>query len=187
MENQFFDIMVDIETTGLDINHSAMIQLAAVRFNLAERTVDTTSMFNKALLIPPGRFWDEGTREWWGRQKREVLSDIYSRMQDPKTVMEEFADWVGYCPAEPIRFWAKPISFDFPFVASYFNQFNIPNPFHYRWATDVNSFIRGIAQDASVETYRIEFQGDAHNALVDCVNQIKCVFEAVDHYRCGNS
>lgn len=183
MGNQFYDIMVDVETTGTDPSHAAIIQLAAVRFNLEERTVDSTNMFDRALTIPPGRFWDESTREWWGRQKRDVLMGIYSRMQDPATVMSEFADWVGYTPDQPIRFWAKPTSFDFTFVASYFNQFGIPNPFHFRWATDVNSFIRGLAGDSSVETFRVDFQGDAHNALIDVLNQISAVFQAADHYQ----
>lgn len=184
---KYFDVMVDVETTGTDFNHTAMIQLAAVRFNLAERSVDSSNMFNRALLIPPGRFWDEGTREWWGRQKREILHDIYARMEDPKTVMDAFADWIGYAPEQPVRFWAKPTSFDFSFVASYFNQYGIPNPFHFRWATDVNSFIRGLAADPSVEQFKIDFQGDAHNALIDCINQINCVFQAVDHYKCATS
>ena len=79
----FYDVMVDLETTGTSPDETAMIQLAAVKFNLAEGTVDSTDMFNRCLSIPPKRFWDEGTRQWWGQQKREILLDIYARMEDP--------------------------------------------------------------------------------------------------------
>lgn len=177
------DIMVDIETTGLSPDLSAVIQIAAVRFNLKERSVDSSSMFNRCLAIPQRRFWDEGTRQWWSEQKRSVLMEIYAKMQDPKEVMQEFVDWVGYTPEVPHRFWAKPLSFDYPFIQSYLTQFNIPNPFHFRWATDQNSYIRGIANDVDVEQFKTgDFKGDAHNALFDVLNQIDTLFQASDFY-----
>ena len=180
------DIMVDVETTGLSIDDSAMIQLAAVRFNLKERTIDNSSMFNKALAIPPKRYWDEGTRRWWSEQKRSILEDIYARMEDPHNVMQEFADWVGYSPLVPHRFWAKPIHFDYPFVQSYLSQFGIANPFHFRWATDVNSYIRGMANNPDVEQFKTgTFHGDAHNAIFDVINQIDALFQASEHYSVG--
>lgn len=176
------DIMVDIETTGLSPDYSAMIQLAAVKFNLKEKTIDSESMFNRCLTIPSRRFWDEGTRQWWSQQKREILMDIYARMEDPKAVLSEFADWVGYTPIIPHRFWAKPVHFDYPFVQSYLTQFDIPNPFHFRWATDVNSYIRGVAKNPEVEQFKTEFKGDAHNAIYDVINQIDALFQASAHY-----
>jgi len=183
MENQFYDVMVDVETTGTQPEHTAMIQLAAVRFNLKARAIDTTSMFNRCLLIPAGRFWDEDTRQWWGQQKREVLQDIYSRMEDPAKVMRDFVEWVGHPGAEPLRFWAKPTTFDYSFVQSYCRQFDVMNPFHFRFATDMNSYIRGLAKDPSLPTFKTDFQGDAHNALFDVINQIDAVFKAEEHYQ----
>lgn len=181
---KYYDIMCDIETSGTDPGHSAIIQLAAVRFNLETRELDTESMFNKCLLIPPRRFWDEGTRSWWGQQKREILSDIYARMEDPKTVMEAFSEWARSKGSdEPLRFWGKPTHFDYAFVQNYFNQFEVYNPFHYRWAIDMNSYIRGLAGSSKVESFKNDFQGDAHNALFDVINQIDCLFKATDHYR----
>lgn len=179
---EFNDIMVDVETTGLNSVDNAMIQLAAVKFNLNERTIDTENMFEACLDIPPRRYWDEGTRQWWGQQKPGILKDIYFRMRPATVVMEEFADWVGYSPSVPNRFWAKPITFDWTFVASYFDTTGVRNPFHYRWATDLNSYIRGLAGDPEVESHYVQFQGDAHNALFDVINQIDQVFKATDHY-----
>lgn len=180
---EYYDYMIDVETGGTHPEHSPMIQLSAVRFNLQEGTIDTSSMFNRCLLIPAGRFWDEDTRQWWARQKRSVLEEIYARMEDPKLVMEGFVDWVGFDAEQPKRFWSKPLSFDWPFVASYFRQFGVINPFHYRFGCDVNSFIRGLARDSSVETFKTEeFHGDQHNALHDCINQIDMIFKAKEHY-----
>jgi len=175
--------MVDIETTGTRPDRNAMIQLAAVRFNLEERTVDASDMFNRCLLIPPNRFWDESTRSWWGQQKRDILDDIYFRMEDPKTVMEAFSQWsLKAGSGEPLRFWAKPTTFDFSFVQSYLNDYEVYNPYHFRWAVDMNSFIRGLGASSKIESFYNEFQGDAHNAIFDVINQIDCVFKAKDHY-----
>lgn len=184
MEPKFFDVMVDIETTGTDPAHAAMIQLAAVRFNLEEGTVDGGNMFDRCLMIPPGRYWDEDTRSWWGKN-REVLNSIYSRMQSPEDVMHAFSKWAkpGNLEERPLRFWGKPITFDYMFVSSYCRQFGVLNPFHYRWATDLNSFIRGLAADSNVEQFKLPFEGDAHNALHDVLNQIKLIFKAKEHYR----
>lgn len=183
MGTKFYDVMVDIETTGTDPGQNAIIQLAAVRFNLETRELDTASMFNRCMFIPPRRFWDEGTREWWGRQKREVLADIYSRMEDPKIVLEAFSQWsLEMGSGEPLRFWGKPTHFDYSFVQNYLNQYEVYNPYHFRWATDLNSFIRGRANSSRVENFKSDFQGDAHNALFDVINQIDNLFKAVDHY-----
>lgn len=178
----FNDVMVDVETTGLNPVDNGMIQIAAVKFNLKERTIDSSSMFDRCLTVPPRRYWDEGTRQWWSQQKRSVLEDIYSRMEEPKVVMQDFANWVGYTPDEPTRFWAKPIHFDWHFVASYLSDLEIPTPFHFRYACDANSYIRGLAGDPAVESFKVDFQGDAHNALYDVINQINMLFKASDHY-----
>lgn len=184
MTGRFPDFMVDVETTGTQPDRTAMIQLAAVRFNLAERTIDTTSMFNQALFIPPHRFWDEDTRGWWGSQKPDILDEIFRRMRDPQEVMWEFFHWTGgFDQYEAPRFWAKPTSFDFSFVASYFKDYGISNPFSFRQATDLNSFIRGLARDSSIINFKSEFPGgDAHNAIFDCIAQIDNVFKAMEHY-----
>lgn len=183
MEPKFFDVMVDIETTGTDPGNNAIIQLAAVKFNLETRQLNTESMFNRCMFVPPRRYWDESTRSWWSQQKREILADIYQRMEDPKIVLESFSEWSRAGGTdEPLRFWAKPSHFDYSFVQNYLNQYEVYNPYHFRWATDLNSFIRGRANSSQVEQFKNDFQGDAHNALFDCINQIDCLFKAVDHY-----
>lgn len=183
MAPDFLDIMVDVETTGTNPEMNGMIQLAAVKFDLESRSVQPfPEMFDRALKLPANRFFDEGTRQWWNK-KSKVYQQIVARAEDPATVMRAFADWVGYQNPKPVRFWAKPTTFDWAFVASYFRQYDIQQPFHYRWAMDMNSFIRGLAKDPTVESnYTASLGGDAHNAIYDVLNQINQVFDAVDKY-----
>lgn len=172
------DVMLDIETTGTAPDEAAIIQIAAVKFDLEERTVDQ-NFFNRCLSIPPKRFWDESTRAWWGKQDPEILTNIYSRMEDPETVLRDLVKWVG----GSANLWAKPTTFDASFIQSYMRQFNIGSPFHYRNNIDLNSFLRGLAGSTVIPHIDIDFVGAAHDAIFDSLNQIALLFKAMDIYR----
>jgi oligoribonuclease (3'-5' exoribonuclease) len=181
----FHDVMVDVETTGVRSDENAIIQIAAVKFDLKTQTIDTTSMFDRCLRIPPKRFWDEETRQWWLGKNRDVYQTLVPRMEDPKTVLEAFRDWAveNSDSSEPRRFWAKPLSFDYPFMQSYFTQFNLNFPFHFRFGMDLNTYIRGLANDPNAQLEYRQMQGPAHNALFDVLHQIGNLFEAVEYHR----
>lgn len=181
------DMMVDVETTGTNPANAAMIQLAAIQFNA--KTGDIGPSFNRCLAIAPNRYWDESTREWWGRQNKAVFDDIVARMEDPRAVVEDFFRFACMnapqrSPSHPggFRFWSKPLTFDWSFVASYMTQYGLQMPFHYRIARDMNTYIaalRGTFEHVSMD--HITMQGDAHNALFDCAIQIKQLLAATNN------
>lgn len=179
---QYTDVMVDIETTHTRPDLGAIIQIAAVKFSLWEQTIDT-NFFVRSLDIPADRHWSEGTRDWWLDQKPGILQDIYSKMEPPEKVMNEFADWCY--PVGSLRFWSKPLSFDFAFVESYFHKYRILTPFDFRSAMDLRSFVRGLYFPGPVKNIDIPFTGDAHNAIWDSLHQLKYLFCHVDN--CTNS
>lgn len=175
----FPDVMVDVETTGTDPSHSHILQISAVRFNLAEKTIDTSSMFDRCLYqTTPHRFWDSETRIWWNNQRAEVLQDILDRAEPPNDMIEAFNLWVCQTPSDrPLHFWSKPISFDFMFISSYFKQYGLRMPFGYWLARDVNTHIAAKTGADPKELWAgLEFEGDKHNALHDCIHQIKGLF-----------
>lgn len=160
-----------------------MIQLAAVQFDFEKATIG--SVFNRCLWLPNNRFWDEDTRQWWGEQKAEVLDGIFDRAEDPALVMQGFIDWTRTLTVTgSLRMWAKPISFDFPFLQGYCRQFGYTMPFHYRDAIDMQSFIRGMrrAPGAAPFDKEVPFEGDAHNAVEDVFHQIKVAITARDKF-----
>lgn len=180
----YTDIMVDLETTGTRPDRSAVIEIGAVKFNLAERTVSPNT-FNRCLKMPRNRHWDESTRAWWYKQG-DVLQNILARGEDPKLVMSDFVDWVN--PRQgPLRFWAKPTTFDYMFISSYLNDYDQPvSLFDFREATDMRSFFRGLYHPHPIDTsHEPVFQGVAHNAIIDCLNQIKLVFHHADYHESG--
>lgn len=175
MSNIYQDVMVDIETTGTQPNRSAMIQLAAVKFNLEDFTV-SPNFFNRSLSIPAWRYWDEDTREWWSKMP-DVFSSIMQKAEDPAIVMRDFADWSIQINGPPLRFWAKPTTFDFMFVTSYLKDFKQPIPFDFREATDMNSYLRGrYAPNPIDRSDEPKMSGTAHDAIHDSLHQIKVLF-----------
>lgn len=172
------DIMVDVETTGVMPDRHAIIQIAAVRFNLETGEVDP-AFFNQALHIPPTRSWMESTRDWWAKMPA-VYAEIHKRKREPKIVLDEFKVWLGN---DKVRLWGKPSHFDHVFLSSYFHDFEIGNPFHFRDTNDVNSFIRGKYFPHNPPDFEKEvpFQGPAHNALFDALHQIEFLMEAMKH------
>lgn len=179
----YTDLMTDCETTGLRPDRAGIIQLSAVKFNLRTQEV-SPSFFNRSLKLPPWRHWDQGTVEWWSN-KPDVLREIILRAEDPGRVMNEFFDWVA--PAGSMRFWSKPSSFDYMFVSSYFHDFGLPNPFSYREVCDLGSFTKGlwfsIGKDAPNLNNSVSVPGAAHNALNDCLWQLKLLFKHIEEFK----
>jgi hypothetical protein len=166
---------VDIETTGTSPDRAAVIQIAAARFNLETQEIDHR-FFNRCLAIPPTRFWEEGTRSWW-MSHRDTLASIYERMEDPRTVMADFHDWVNQVPGT--HFLSKPLSFDFPFISSYAIEFGLgQNPFDFRRGRDLRSLISVIAPEFNERS--VPFDGNQHDAMFDVFHQIKMLFKATE-------
>lgn len=175
----FPDAMIDLETTGTSPDRTAILQVAGVRFNLFERSVDS-NFFNRSMFVPPHRFWDESTRKWWMQQKRGVLDGIMAAAEEPRTVMTDFCDW-GRMGGGNASFWSKPTTFDFMFVQSYVKDYELAMPWGFRRANDMNSFLRALYFPLAVPETGLEFAGDAHNALFDTFHQIKELFWHADN------
>lgn len=177
----FTDVMVDTETTGLDPVRNNLLQIAAVKFDF--KTGEIGPVFDRCLAPAPGRYWDESTRTWWGSQRKDILSGIIQRMEDPGGVMLALRDFIlADGPLKtPIRMWAKPVHFDFPFISSYFGQFGLANPINFRFTRDLNTYMAARAGGADHQKMEhIDVPDGAHNALVDCVYQLKLLFAARD-------
>lgn len=172
---QYTDVMVDLETTGTLPDRNAIIQISAVKFNLKTMEV-SPDFFDQCLTVPKHRSWDEGTRKWWSKQM-VTLDAIQDRARPWQDVFIEFVEWAY--PMGSLRFWSKPTHFDYNFISSYCHDLDLYQPFSYREATDMNSFLRGLYFPDPVKKLELEFQGVAHNAIDDTLHQIK---EVMTHY-----
>jgi hypothetical protein len=175
------DVMVDIETTGTDPVLNAMIQICAIRFDYDTGAIGP--IFNASLTIPYGRHWDEDCRNNFWMPRAALFQKITETARPADEVWAEFLLWLNITgPAlagQPERLWAKPISFEWPFLQSYGRQFG-ELPFHYRHAVDLNSFTRGLAGHPGGEPLdkQVPFDGTPHDAVDDVLHQIKVALMA---------
>src|SRR5687767_13101146 len=102
---QMTDVMVDTETTGLNPQTSAIIQLSAIKFNFKERAIG--QMFDRAPAMLPMRSWHEGTREFWMVKNRATYDELIIRQEEARPVFLDFFNWIGKDePEGGYRFWA---------------------------------------------------------------------------------
>lgn len=176
------DVSVDIETTGTDPAHAGIIQIGAVQFDYETGQIGST--FNRCMSLPADRFWSEGTREFWS-QYPEVLESIFVRAEEPSVVIQAFVDWCrSLTTVGDLRLHAKPISFEGPFLQSYFDRYGHQNPFIYNKAVDLNSFIRGLQRSPSGPSFdkKVDFDGSKHDAFDDAMFQVKVLLTAKATY-----
>lgn len=173
------DVMVDIETTGTNPQFGNIIQIAAMQFNYETGAIGPA--FNRCLAFAPNRFYSEGTRKWWLDGKREILTSIIDRMEDPRTVMEGYQQFILNSGSK-LRFWSRG-TFDWAFIASYCEQFEIEMPHNFWEARDLRTFLagmRGTAEEPNMKWCANGVKGSAHDALFDVVVQLKQLFFAKD-------
>lgn len=172
----YTDIMVDIETTGLDPEHAAIIQIGAVPFNYETGEIETDNMFCKSLTMPVKRFWTSGTDKFWLQDNREVYMSIMAKAEPYRGVIDSFYQYA--CKLDPkVRFWSKG-HLDWTMIESYMLAAGYPMPFDFRQCKDMRSFIAGLNGTGQYEDPEVERVGDYHNALHDCLTQLKQLFKA---------
>lgn len=181
----YANVMVDLETTGTDPTLHAIIQIAAVTFDF--QTDKIGDVFSINMSMPPTRSWDEDTRSWWAKQDPSVFAAVSTDPVHPRVAIHMFQQWVlnnTSAIVQPVL-WAKPVSFEFPFLASYFREFEIDNPFHFRSAIDLQSFIRGMRGDPWAPPFdkEVPMVGDVHNAVDDVFHQIAVALAAKHKFR----
>lgn len=168
---EYPDLMVDIETTGLQPSRSAIIQIGAVPFNFHTGDIDAKNMFKVALSMPMKRCWTDNTEKFWKVDNAEVYAQIMASAQPWR---EGFMSFYRYaCLQENARFWCKGLNFDWNFIEEYCRDLDLDMPFNFRQAKDLRSFIAGMNGEALFEDPYVERVGNHHDALSDCLTQLK--------------
>jgi hypothetical protein len=167
--------MVDVETTGLTAHACALIQIGAVPFNYETGEIDSSNMFKRSLMIPRNRYWTDDTQTFWMVDNAEVFRGIMEQAQPAEAAFKEFHAWA--CNLGDVRFWSKGM-LDWNMIDSYCLQYNLPMPFNFRQVKDMRSFIAGLYGTAEYVEPQVEKVGNHHDALHDCLTQLKIVFKA---------
>lgn len=169
------NIMIDIESTGLDANENAMIQLAAVPFDVEKREIG--EFFCECLTPPIDRKWDIETFSWWQSANPYMLTGILKDGRIHTEVLEEFKEYIESF-GEDVLFWSNH-TIDWEFVNSYYKGYHIENPFGYASFRDVSSYLEAFVPGDVKKYYPSTDKKLEHDALYDCKMQIEWIFNTV--------
>lgn len=159
-------ISVDIEATGPTPGHYSMYELGAC-------VVGGSECFERNIaLLPRAGFSSEALRAV-GMTKKKLLTrnDTVS----PKRAMREFGEWAkSVAHGDELIFIANNAPFDWMFVAWYFDEVHVKNPFGHA-ALDMKAYYMGLTKSSwrtsslrGMAKYgNIPFVSLPHNALAD--------------------
>lgn len=187
-------IIIDVETTGTNIEHSSIIQLGAVVFN---KQGYLSSHTFREYIIPYTPEWTSGA------EKIHKIS--YTKIQEIgkplKQVLSEFEQWastyllcddkIGY------NYWLAQWScgFDVGLLQNAYKSANRPYPFHYR-VFDIASIVRfelakreklemKCGEDICAKTLGIELEeAKLHDGLYDAKLAGKMLEKIIKESKC---
>ena len=169
------DICIDLETTSTDPYHGAILQIGAVKFDLFTGEIGDT--FQVSLKIPHNRYWSEDTRQFWAKNL-DLYNHITQNAMEPKEGFIKFVEWVKQTHSP--HFWAKPITFDFNWIQSYCDQYDIKIPFEFWKARDLRSFMLGVFAPDPLPRVKMKPGLTEHDALQDALSE---AMWAIDTYK----
>jgi len=162
------DVMLDLETFG-NGNNAVIVQIGACYFDRTTGEIGSTfsSNVNSNDGIRNGFEVTGSTIEWWLQQSEEARKSIIGNTHPVKDAINDLNEFLS--KAETI--WSHA-TFDFVIIMNHLNKLGIKPKFHYRSARD----IRTLVDIASVKESKVVREGTHHNALSDCLFQVKyCV------------
>jgi len=177
------DIMMDLETLSLD-NNAVVTSIALVEFDL------DTGVIGKKLevsldVLPQalnGGKIDEDTLKWWNEQSNEAKNAlITAKRVKLLTGLEKVTDFITSChdKLNDVRLWGNGISADNVWLRNLYRRHSVDFPLMYWCDKDV----RTVVDLLPYKEVEIPFEGTKHNAIDDCIHQIKMVCVTLDKVR----
>lgn len=164
------DLMLDIETMG-NRSTSAIIQIGACYFNRYTGEIGDNFLENillKSSIEDWGLTVDPSTIQWWMEQENK------SWMKDGKELMNVLSYFQGF--AKEAKYAWSHSTFDIPILCNAYNVIGLALPFHYRLTRDIRTLTHLADVPKNETTEKRKGDTDSHNALNDCLSQVKyCV------------
>lgn len=164
---RFKHIMIDIETMGTK-SYSAILSIGAVEFDLETGCFGNTFYVNIDLdsCLTAGLKTDDDTIEWWHNQSLEAKEALEKYKETLLNGLKMFKKFFKY---DDYEVWGNSARFDLGILANAFEVTGIELPWNFkneRCVRTLVSFLPEVKQN-------MPFNGTRHNALDDCIHQIR--------------
>jgi hypothetical protein len=172
------DVMIDLETMGTNAM-APIVQIAAVLWETDNGVVQQTFQTHVSLSdeLKYGFRPDAGTIMFWMEQSEEARSALVKgqlRAKPTKQMLTDLSLWFFKHKLERSVVWTNGPSFDSTILASHYRKFNEDLP----WSFWNDRCFRTLMSELSFNPKNEPRTGVHHNALDDCLHQIKCIQKA---------
>lgn len=165
--------MLDFETLSTDSN-ATLIQVGACFFNRKTGTIEDTFKRNIDAVssVSSGTLIDPATVYWWFSQSSGAIKSVVSEPRYKITdVFNELNDFLE----DVDEIWSHA-TFDFVILQQTMKRLKIKPKYHYRVARD----IRTLSSLSGNKKFDGNREGIHHDALDDCLHQVKYVVAALN-------
>lgn len=183
---KIIDLMTDLETLG-KYNSPVITQISAVPFN-----IETGEVFNDHFnefcspmsCVKYGLEIDADTFTWWLKQDKDTIENVLIKSilsgNDIKAVLQNFNDFINKIKAKhnatEIRIYGNGVLSDIKWLESAYLAVDLSPAWSYREPSCVRSLIDNGKRFFHIDPKQdIPFTGVEHNAIDDCLHQIKYV------------
>jgi hypothetical protein len=160
-------IMVDIEADGPIPGDYSMISFGAI---VVEHKLDRAF---GGRLRPISDKWVPDALAVSGFSREQTLE-----FDDPKAVMELFADWLRTLGSQPV-FVSDNNGFDWQFVCWYFHHFTGKNPFGFS-SQNLGSLYKGLVKDMRASFKHLRKTKHTHDPVDDAKGNAEAMLYMID-------
>lgn len=183
-------IMIDLETLGTDPVTAPIIQIGVVAFRLEDdgpACEGSGPFFQRAVraasnLRPPfNRVIDPNTVAWWADTDPKLLVRLLRDTDGDslREVLGELGLWIIGLGDDVKGVWGNGATFDISMLEMAYKQADLLTPWHFRTVRDVRTMAMIAGDDDRCwkggTVTAIEATGRKHDALVDCLRQVRMV------------
>jgi hypothetical protein len=164
------DVMIDIETLGTR-STSAIIQIGACYFDRDTGEIGQTFSVNIDYLVSTEPFTtDEASMQWWSEQSQEAKDAVSANGVIIATAIRDLYDFLDN---DEVCIWSHA-TFDIPILLNAFQVLGLAFPIHHKKMRDIRTLMDLADHHGNPE----EREGIHHNALDDCLFQVKYCVQA---------
>ena len=178
-------IMLDIETMG-NTSNSAITSIGAVQFNLDTGEIGKT-FYTKVDLkscTDIGLVMNPDTVLWWLKQNEKArleIADKSVKQLHLAEALQMFKNFINECGGkDSCLIWGNSARFDCGIMADAYNKVNVKIPWDFRNERCVRTLV---SFNPEIKE-KMSFTGVMHNALDDCIHQIKyctAIWDSIKH------
>lgn len=165
--------MLDLETLGTG-SKACIIQIGACYFDRETGEIGQTIRINvdARSSVREGGQIDADTVYWWLSQSKEAINSMTAPpLVDIKTAMNDLNAFL----ADATHIWSHA-TFDYVIITNVFKMLNIKPLFRYTAARDIRTLVD--LSKVTVNKKDSSRQGVHHDALDDCIYQVRYCVEA---------